>query len=321
MAVYTEVGDQALRAFLKSYDIGALIKKTPIAEGVENTNYRVDTDQGAFILTLFEKRTRAEDLPFFMALKAHLAGKALPVAAPIERSDGGFVARLAERPAALVSFLPGRPVMSPQKPECAAIGETLAALHDAVGDFSPVRPNPLSIEGWRALAGACRAGAETCAPGLSALIDEEIEALAAAWPSSLPAGVVHTDLFPDNVLFDDGAVSGVIDFYFSCTDYFAFDLAIAVNAWCFTEKSVFLKENARTMMAAYSAKRSLVKAEAEAFPVLLRGAALRFLLTRLYDWLNQVDGAVVTVKNPLMFRDILLFHRERYGSDLYGLHL
>lgn len=320
MAVYTEVGDQALRAFLKSYDVGALIQKTPISEGVENTNYRVDTDRGAYILTLFEKRTRAEDLPFFMALKDHLAGKGLPVAAPIERSGGGFVGRLAERPAVLVSFLPGRPVMAPQASECAAVGETLAALHGAVRDFSPVRPNPLSIAGWRALADACRTGAETCAPGLAALIDEATEALAAAWPGSLPAGVVHTDLFPDNVLFNDGAISGVIDFYFSCTDHFAFDLAVIVNAWCFTEESAFLPENARAMMSAYTAKRPLAEAEVRAFPILLRGAALRFLLTRLYDWLNQVDGAVVTVKNPVAFRDILLFHRECYNPDLYGLH-
>lgn len=318
MAVYTEVSDKELSAFLALYGVGGLVRKTPIAEGVENTNYRIETDGGVYILTLFEKRTKAEDLPFFMELTAHLSGAGLPVAAPVARNDGALIGRLAGRPAALIEFLPGRPVMAPAGEHCAALGERLADLHDAVAGFAMSRQNPLSLEGWRALAAACGSDADRCAPGLAALIAEELDALDAAWPQSLPAGVAHTDLFPDNVLFHEGRIAGIIDFYFSCTDFFAYDLAVCVNAWCFGEDRTLIAANAENLMAAYLEKRNVSEAERRAFPTLLRGAALRFLLTRLYDWLNQVDGAIVTVKDPLEFRDILLFHRERYAPGHYG---
>ena len=318
MAVYTEVSDKELSAFLTQYSVGGLVRKTPIAEGVENTNYRLETDGGAYILTLFEKRTKAEDLPFFMGLTAHLSGAGLPVAAPVERKDGALIGRLAGRPAVLIEFLPGRPVMEPQGEHCAALGARLADLHNAVAGFRMSRENTFALDGWRALAASCGADADRCAPGLAALIADELDALGAAWPQDLPAGVVHTDLFPDNVLFHEERIAGIIDFYFSCTDFFAYDLAICVNAWCFDDNRMLIAENAGKLAAAYLEKRNVSEAERRAFPTLLRGAALRFLLTRLYDWLNQVDGAIVTVKDPLEFRDILLFHRERYAPEHYG---
>lgn len=319
MAVYTDVDDDTLRKFLRDYDIGALVKKTPIAEGVENSNYRVDTDRGWFILTLFEKRVNEKDLPFFMALTGHLAAKDLPVAAPVADRNGVIIKDLAERPAVIVNFLDGRPHMAPEPENCAELGAVLAALHLHVGDFQQDRKNPLSLDGWRKLADDCRAGADRCAPGLAAAIDKELTYLADNWAADLPAGVVHSDLFPDNVLFDGEKISGVIDFYFSCTDFFAYDLAVCINAWCFDAQGGFLQENAARLITQYQAHRAIREAERGALPVLLRGAAMRFLLTRLYDWLHQVEGALVKVKDPLDYKRILAFHQSNSDLSLYGL--
>lgn len=233
--------------------------------------------------------------------------------------EGGVISTLADRPAAIISFLEGRPIMEPNAQNCAAFGQAVAALHNAVGDFEQTRPNPLSLDGWRELADQCRARADECAPGLGGLIDDELSLLAEQWPMGLPQGVVHADLFPDNVFFQNGDISGFIDFYFSCTEFFAYDLAIAVNAWCFDKNAAFHKDKALSLVEAYQNKRTLSPTEVEAFPLLLRGSALRFLLTRLYDWLNQDPNALVTVKNPLEYRDIILFHREHYNSQDYGI--
>ena len=309
MAVYTDVSDDALVLFLADYAVGDLRKKTPILEGVENSNYRLETTRGQFILTLFEKRVRKEDLPFFMALMTHLAAKSMPVAAPVTDKAGQAVKTLAGKPAALIRFIPGAPQMSPDEKHCAALGETLADWHLNIGDFSWSRTNPLSLSGWRELAEACRNGADGRAPGLAAYIDEELKFVSLHWPEDLPAGVVHTDLFPDNVLFEGARIAGLIDFYFSANDFFAYDLAVCVNAWCFDEARTFIPANAAALIGAYRQRRRLSVAEIAAFPVLLRGAALRFLLTRLYDWINQVEGAIVKVKDPLEYRDIIDFHR------------
>lgn len=318
MAVYTEVADEALKTFLADYDAGALIAKTPIIEGVENTNYKIETEAGPFILTLFEKRVAKEDLPFFMALTSHLAAKGMKVAAPVPDKNSIVVKSLAGRPAALIRFLSGKAVMTPAPAHARAMGAVLGGLHTHVTDFKGVRENPLSLAGWRRLAADCGAGADRCMPGLAADIADEIDFLAAHWPKGLPGGVVHTDLFPDNVLFDGGDIAGVIDFYFSCTDFFAYDLAVCVNSWCFSAGGAFKADNAKALMTAYSETRALTVAERDAFPVLLRGAALRFLLTRAYDWINQVEGAMVKVKDPLEYKAILDFHRNSYAPALYG---
>ena len=319
MAVYTQVSDNDVAAFLADYDIGRLKAKHPIAEGVENTNYKLETDRSAFILTLFEKRTNEADLPFFMDLMAHLSAKGLPAPAPIQKKTGAVVSPIANRPAVIVTFLSGAPAMTPDSAHCRSAGALLADLHQAVSDFPLKRLNALSLTGWRRLADECRSRADECALGLSKLIDEELDFLEAQWPRDLPLGVVHADLFPDNVLFIDHDVSGVIDFYFSCTDFFAYDLAVGINAWCFDQNARFSKENASAMMRAYLKKRQLNENEAKALPILLRGAALRFLLTRLYDWLHQVEGAIVEVKDPLEYRGILEHHRLHYQPAHYGL--
>ena len=317
MAVYTVVSDDALAAFLTQYDIGEPVKKTPISEGVENTNYGIDTDRGRFILTLFEKRVRRDDLPFFMAFTEHLAKEGLPAPAPILRRDGAIIGELCERPAVIIEFLQGRPIMTPDENACAEMGRMLAKLHHASENFTGARENPWSVEGWRGLAAACDA-ADSIEKGFSSFIAEEFAALERDWPSKLPSAVVHADLFPDNVFFDDGAISGVIDFYFACTDSYAYDLGICLNAWCFDADGAYNEANARAMVRAYLDNRSLSADEIAAMPILLRGSGLRFLLTRTYDWLNQSDGALVTVKDPRPFKRIIEFHRTAASPSHYG---
>jgi len=312
VAVYTNVSPAELSVFLKLYDQGSLKQITPIAEGVENTNYRIDTDHGRFILTLFEKRVSVDDLPFFMALKAHLAGQGLPAPTPIKTRTGEIIGRLNHRPAVLVEFLDGRPVMAPDAKACSALGDKLARLHRAVSGFGDKRQNPLSLEGWRTLAEKC-AGAERIEKGLTKKITNELSHLESTWPKGLPEGVIHADLFADNVLFQDNTITGLIDFYFACTGFFAYDLAICINAWCFDAQSEFQPENAAALLHAYLQHRPLNEHERRALPVLLRGAAMRFLLTRAYDWLNQEPGALVSVKDPLDYGRILAFHQNDGG--------
>lgn len=318
MAVYTHVADEEAEDFLLAYDIGALRSLTPIAEGVENTNYRLDTDQGRYILTLFEKRTDPADLPFFMAAMTHFAARGVNAPAPIATRDGGVIGALAGRSAVVIAFLQGKARMTPTSADCAAVGATLAAMHKAADGFPLRRANALSLEGWRRLANACWRDADRCAPGLSELIADEIAHQEQTLPSGLPRGVVHADLFPDNVFFNArGAVSGVIDFYFACTDAFAYDLAITMNAWS-SDRGRLDEARAGALLRAYCAARPPDPAERAAFNDLARGAALRFLLTRLYDYLHQVEGAVVTVKDPLEYRDLLIAHRGGRAARLIG---
>lgn len=309
MAVYTHVPEADLSALLSGYDVGALASFAGIGEGVENTNYLVRTKRGKFILTLFEKRVREADLPFFLALMAHLSAKGVAAPAPIRDRSGAVLKRVCGRPAVVTSFLPGKTRPKPSAADCRALGAALAGLHRAGADFPMTRDNALGLHGWRRLAGECARDADTCADGLGALIRDEMAFLTAEWPKDLPKGVIHADLFTDNVFFEDAAVSGFIDFYFSCTDYFAYDLAICINDWSNVDGQ-WRPENAAALIEGYSSVRPLSDAEKKALPILLRGAALRFLLTRLYDWLHRVDGALVTVKDPLEYRDILLRHRR-----------
>lgn len=312
MAVYTHVGETAMRALVSEYDIGTLIGFTGIEQGVENSNYDVTTSGGHFVLTLFEKRVAPADLPFFLALMEHLARKKVSAPLPVRARDGSALRSVAGRPAALVTFLPGAQRMTPTAAECGKLGGFLTGMHAAVADFSTSRPNNLSLGGWVDLASRCGARADEGAPGLAALISDEIAFLKRNWPANLPAGVVHADLFPDNVFFDGPEISGVIDFYFSCWDFFAYDLAVCLNSWAQTG-GVWDPTKASAMLAGYDARRALSAAERDVMPILLRGAALRFLLTRLYDFLHQVEGAIVKVKDPLEYRDLLLFHRTGRG--------
>ncbi len=319
MAVYTEVGDEALRGFLEAYDLGEARGLVPIAEGVENSNYRLQTTLGRFILTVYERRVDPQDLPFFLGLMQHLAQHGLPCPLPVQGKDGAVLRRLGGKPAAIVTFLDGRWPRRGSVARCRALGEVLAALHLAGRGFALRRANALSIKGWRTLFEGCRGKADRVAEGLEREIDRELRELAAAWPEHLPDGVIHADLFPDNVFFEADRVTGVIDFYFACNDFLAYDLAICLNAWCFEDDIAFNITKARALLEGYQSRRNLSSAETTALPILARGSALRFLMTRLYDWLHRVDGALVQPKDPLEYLGKLRFHRGIRGCEAYGL--
>ena len=319
MAVYTEVDDDALEAFLAEYDIGEAIACKGIAEGVENSNYLLQTDRGSYILTLYEKRVAKADLPFFLGLMEHLARAGLPCPTPIHGRDGKVIRDVAKRPAAIISFLKG---MWPRRihPEhCGPVGEALAKMHLAGASFAMKRANALSLDGWKHLYQSCDGRADTVKKGLDDDIARELDYLAMNWPRGLPAGVIHADLFPDNVFFMHDKLSGMIDFYFACNDFLAYDLAICLNAWCFEPDNSFNATKARRLVAAYNKVRPLDEAEIAALPLLARGSALRFLLTRLYDWLNQPKGALVKPKDPIEYWKKLRFHRSVKSAAAYGL--
>jgi len=319
MAVYTDVGSEELGRFLDAYDVGRLVSAKGIAEGVENSNFLVITEQGTFILTLYEKRVDPADLPFFLGLMRYLADRGVPCPTPIAARDGQTLRTLCERPAAMVSFLTGVWLRRIEPNHLAALGEALAAMHEAGQGFALTRPNDLSIRGWRRLVTACGARADEVEAGLASELATELAALEAAWPRDLPRGVIHADLFPDNVFFDRERLTGLIDFYFACNDFLAYDLAVCLNAWCFERDLAFNTTKARVLLAAYARRRALSPGEIAALPVLARGAALRFLLTRLFDWLNQVQGALVTPKDPREYLHKLRFHRAVRDVGAYGL--
>jgi homoserine kinase type II len=319
MAVYTDVPDDELRLFVAAYDLGEVVSCKGIAEGVENSNFLLRTETGTFILTLYEKRVDPRDLPFFIGLMEHLAGEGFACPTPLRARDGIALRRLCGRPAALVTFLDGMWPRRIQPFHCAGLGRTLAELHRAGAGFSGRRPNNLSLAGWETLFVACRGRADEVRQGLAAELAAELAAIAAAWPAALPEGVIHADLFPDNVFFRGERVSGVIDFYFACTDFLAYDIAICLNAWCFEHDGSFNVTKARLMLSSYRAVREISAAELAALPLLARGSALRFLLTRLYDWLNHPPGAFVRPKDPLEYLQKLRFHRGVAGPGAYGL--
>ncbi len=319
MAVYTEVSDEQLAHFLADYEIGAHVSFKGIAEGVENSNYLLLTEQGPFILTLYEKRVAPEDLPFFLGLMEHLAGREVACPTPIHARDGTVLRELCGRPAAITSFLSGVWPRRPRPEHCAALGEALARLHMAGRDYARVRANDLSVDGWRPLFERCDGRADEVAPGLGDEIARELDLLEETWPRDLPAGVIHADLFPDNVFFDGDQLSGLIDFYFACNDALAYDLAVCLNAWCFEADLSFNVTKARYLVSRYCRVRQCTREERLSFPLLARGAAIRFLLTRLYDWLNQVDGAYVKPKDPMEYVQRLRFHRGVSGPGAYGI--
>jgi homoserine kinase type II len=320
MAVYTEVLDEDLFAFLAGYDIGEVLSYKGIAEGVENTNYYLHTTGGTYILTLYEKRVNESDLPFFLDLMQHLASRGLNCPLPVENRLGEALGRVAGRPAAIFTFLEGIAVRRPTAQHCGALGHALAELHLLGKDFrGPNRPNALSLSAWRPLFAGAEAQADTVAIGLAERTRRELDFLDRAWPTSLPSGIIHADLFTDNVFFIGARVSGLIDFYFACTDALAYDLAICINAWCFEQDASFNITKGKAMMAGYQSARRLHPEEVEALPVLCRGSAMRFMLTRLVDWLNVPPGALVKPKDPLEYDRKLNFHRHVRHASEYGL--
>ena len=318
MAVYTEVSDDALARFLEGYDLGRPLSLKGIAEGVENSNFLLHTERGAFLLTLYEKRVDENDLPFFLGLMEHLARRGVNCPQPVRARDGSAVGRLAGRPAAIVTFLEGLSVRRPSVEHCAEVGEALARMHAAGADFAIRRVNALSIAGWPPLFAAAEARADEVAPGLAAETAAQLAALQDIWPRDLPAGVIHADLFPDNVFFLGDRLSGLIDFYFACNDYLAYDLAVCLNSWAFETDGDFNVSKGRAMIAGYQSVRRLTGAEVEALPILARGSALRFMLTRLVDWLNVPPGALVKPKDPREYLGKLRFHTAVASARDYG---
>jgi len=318
MAVYTDVTADDLNEFLAGYDIGELLAYKGIAEGVENSNFLLHTGAGNFILTLYEKRVAEQDLPFFLALMEHLAGRGITCPQPVKNRQGGMLGRLAGRPAAIVTFLDGLWIRRPSASHCAAVGEALARLHLAGADFGKRRENALGIESWHALYAHAKDRGDSVRPGLCAEIARELDALDKSWPRNLPLGVIHADLFPDNVFFLGDKLSGLIDFYFACTDTLAYDVAICLNAWCFEADHSFNVTKGRALLKSYANVRALSGQERAALPVLARGAAVRFLLTRLIDWLAVPNGALVKPKDPLEYYRKLRFHQSVKGVRDYG---
>jgi homoserine kinase type II len=319
LAVYTDVSDDELKGFVAAYDLGEVLSFQGIAEGVENSNFAVRTSRGSFILTLYEKRVAAADLPFFLTLMEHLAARGVTCPTPLKTPAGETLRNLMGRPAAMVTFLDG---LSPRRiavRHCQQVGGALARLHQAGADFPMARANALSVAGWGFYLEATRTQADTIKPGLAEALAAEYRALAARWPSGLPSGVIHADLFPDNVFFLGDRLSGLIDFYFACTDALSYDLAVCLNAWCFETDGSLNVTKARALFQGYEAVRTLEPAERAALPLLARGSALRFLLTRLYDWLNHPPEAFVKPKDPLEYWAKLRFHQGVADSAEYGL--
>jgi homoserine kinase type II len=320
MAVYTDVAADELAEFLGNYDIGELLSYKGIAEGVENSNFLLHTSAGYFILTLYEKRVAKGDLPFFLGLMTHLASNGISCPQPLKTRGGETLSQLAGRPAAIINFLEGIWPRKPNATHCAGVGQALAKMHLAGRDFAMTRPNALSVSGWRPLFEVAASRADELQHGLRGFIGAELDYLeGGVWPKNLPQGVIHADLFPDNVFFLGEKVSGIIDFTFACDDMLAYDVAICLNAWCFESDCSFNVTKARAFLGAYGRERPLSGAEQDALPLLARGAALRFLLTRLVDFLNVPEGALVRPKDPLEYARKLRFQQSVASIRDYGV--
>jgi homoserine kinase type II len=320
MAVYTDVAAEELAGFLARYDIGELLSYKGIAEGVENSNFLLHTSAGHFILTLYEKRVAKSDLPFFLGLMTHLASRGIDCPQPVKDRNGEVLSSLAGRPAAIINFLEGIWPRKPSAAHCAGVGQALARMHLAGRDFAMSRANALSVSGWRPLFEQAASRADEVQQGLRDFLAAELGYLEGnVWPRNLPQGVIHADLFPDNVFFLGERVSGIIDFTFACNDMLAYDVAICLNAWCFESDCSFNVTKARAFLGAYGRERKLSDAEENALPVLARGAALRFLLTRLVDFLNVPPGALVRPKDPLEYVRKLRFQQSVASMRDYGV--
>ena len=324
MAVYTEVDSDTLAEFAAQYPLSQIDEFKGITAGVQNSNFLLTTADAKYILTIYESSANgvaAADLPFFLGLMLHLSAQGLSCPVPLARKDGGLISTIKNKPAALVSFLEGRSVKTPRPEHCRALGAAMAQMHLAGDGFELTRPNNHGLGNWQALFERCHSRADEVGPDLTRAMERELTRLKENWPDNLPTGIIHADLFPDNVFFMQGDMSGLIDFYFACNDFYAYDLAIALNAWCFEADATFNVTKARALLSGYQNLRPLAPEEIDAVPILGAGAAMRFLTTRLFDWLNQVDGAQVEPKNPNDFLRRLRFHRSATRPEDYGLTL
>ncbi len=314
MAVYTDITDAELEGFMAEFDLGQPTAFKGIAEGVSNSNFLLETDAGRFILTVYEARTNEKDLPFFLSLLRWLADHGYPCAPPMPARDGALYKRVRGKPAAIVPFLKGMSVRRPTVAHCREAGRGLALLHKAADGFGGTRVNDLGQPFWAGMFAGHEAAAEGLKPGLAATVAQDIVQFERLWPKGLPSGVIHADFFPDNVFFQAGKFAAAIDFYFACTDAFAYDLAVCLNAWCFEQDGSLNVTAARAFVGGYEAERPLSAPEREALPILAWGAAMRFFLTRLQDWGPTPEGALIKPHDPLEYERKLAVHRAAFAS-------
>jgi len=318
MAVYTHVDPDDLAALVARYDIGTVLSCKGIAEGVENSNFLLETTGGRFILTLYEKRVQQGDLPFFVELLDHLAKRGSPVPAMIRDREGAAIQQVSARAACVIQFLPGISLTHPTASQCHAAGAALGAMHRAVADFPGARENSMGHHQWRGVAEAT-GDLDAVLPGLQATVDAELAWLDANWPADLPAHVIHADLFPDNVLMLGDHVTGLIDFYFAASDFRAYDVAVTHASWAFSDDGTCCDvERAQALMRGYAQEIDLSDAEVAALPLLARGASLRFLLTRAHDWVHTPADALVTRKDPAPFLNRLRRYQAADAASLFA---
>jgi len=318
MAVYTQISEDTLKATLARFDLGTLQSFEGIAEGVENSNYRLTTDKGKYVLTIIEKRANPEELPFYIGFMEHLRHKGIPTAAVKADREGRTIITLDGKPALISEFLEGAWPRDVYVHHCQAAGETLAMMHRAGHDFKMKRKNTMGFPAWKSLIHACQGRADELEPGLFELLDAELDYLEQNWPKFLPKGAIHADLFPDNVFFTDEKLTGIIDFYFACWDTLAYDLMLTFNPWCFDWKGDLDTARAKAFLETYNKIRPLSKNELKSLPFFGRAAAMRIIATRLYDWLNPVEGALVRAKDPLEHVKILRYHQKVVSLVDYG---
>lgn len=322
MAVYTKISQSDLESLLSTYEIGKLENFTAIAAGIQNSNYFIDTTQARFVLTIYEDRINIDDLPFFLNLTEHLARHDVPCPLPIANKSGQKISKIQGKPCAIISFVKGSEAKDISLSQIQELGKSLAIMHLAGQDFTMQRINEMGMSHWPEMFADVKDRAEEIEEGISAEIQSSLKFIEANWPSNLPCGIIHGDIFPDNVLFaDDGSIAGIIDFYFACNDILIYDLAVCMNAWCFDNNRKFNPEKARSLIASYNNIRVISKDELEALPILAMGAAMRFLLSRMYGWQNRVDGAFVTTKDPLEYLRKLRFHMGVKTYEEYGVEV
>lgn len=310
MAVYSPISKEELTTFLNQYNIGSLIRFEGILEGIENTNYKLETSENNYILTIFEKRVNPADLPFFINLKNHLAKKKFACPKPIKNNDGKYINLLNNKHCVIISFLKGKKTSKIKNNHCKQVGKMLGILHQDSKDFLQKRNNTMNYNQWKNIFLKSQNANHNKFNGIMSNIDEELSYLEAEWPKDLPAGIIHADVFQDNVFFKDNEFSGLIDFYFACNDFFAYDIALTINAWCFENKAKFKKDKFLNLIEGYENLRPLIKIEKKHLSTLLRGAALRILLTRIHDYIFHQDGAYVEPKDPKEYHSILQFHQK-----------
>jgi homoserine kinase type II len=320
MAVYTKLSEKELKNFFSKYELGDLINYKAIEEGIENTNYFTMTGKGKFILTLYEKRVEVKDLPFFIGLMKNLFDKGFPSPEPMINKNGNYISEILGKKAALVSFLDGKSKKNLSPNDCYQVGISTAKLHVITKDLTGKRVNKLSVNSWRKLYDKVKQDCTKIHKNLPKIIEKNLSEIENSWPNNIPSGIIHADLFPDNIFFKQNKLSGIIDFYFSCHDFYAFEIAICLNALCFEGKNENLSFNvtkAKKFVDGYSSIRQLVEKERKSLKVLCQGAAIRFLLTRVFDYLNLTEGAIVQVKDPLEYLKRLEFHENVKGYDDY----